>query len=184
MATDMAADSDSTLRNSALSSSLFTIADSASTMWVCGVIGYAQITCGRHIATASATARDPSICLSIGLCLSSECLSLVPDEVECGPGGGAIALRDLPGEPLVDRGQHRVQADRPGQRGEPAEQGGAGQRSAEVGHGQRAGRDDQEPVPAEAGGELAQAQLGEAAGGGDEHVAVAAEPLEQLRQVH
>ncbi len=39
MATDMAANSDSTLRNSAVSSSFFTIADSASTMWVCGVMG-------------------------------------------------------------------------------------------------------------------------------------------------
>jgi len=39
MATDMAANSDSTLRNSAVSSSCFTIADKASTMWVCGVIG-------------------------------------------------------------------------------------------------------------------------------------------------
>ena len=39
MATDMAANSDSTLRNSAVSSSFFTIADKASTMWVCGVIG-------------------------------------------------------------------------------------------------------------------------------------------------
>src|SRR2546430_1348787 len=174
MATDMAANSDSTLRNSALSSSLFTIADSASTMWVCGVIGYAQITCGRHIATASATARDPSICLSIGLCLSSECLSLVPDEVECGPGGGAIALRALPGDPLVDRGQPRVQADRPGQRGEPAEKRGARQRAAEMGHGQRARRDDEQPIPVEALDELVQAQLAEAAGRVDEHVAVAA----------
>ncbi len=39
MATDMAANSDSTLRNSAFSSSFFTMALSASTMWVCGVIG-------------------------------------------------------------------------------------------------------------------------------------------------
>jgi hypothetical protein len=34
-------------------------------MCVCGVIGYAQITSGRLSATASATARDPSICLSM-----------------------------------------------------------------------------------------------------------------------
>ena len=39
MATDMAANSDSTLRNSAFRVSCFTIADSASTTWVCGVIG-------------------------------------------------------------------------------------------------------------------------------------------------
>jgi hypothetical protein len=39
MATDKAANSDSTLRNSAARSFFFTIADSAPTMWVCGVIG-------------------------------------------------------------------------------------------------------------------------------------------------
>src|SRR6185503_7982366 len=86
--------------NSAASSSFFTIADSASMMWVCGVIGYAQITCGRHIATASATARDPSICLSIGPRLLGQGLSLVPDEIECGPGGG-VAFGDRPGDRLA-----------------------------------------------------------------------------------
>ena len=35
-------------------------------MCVCGEIGYAEITSGRHSATASATAREPSICLSTG----------------------------------------------------------------------------------------------------------------------
>jgi len=39
MATDRAANSDSTLRNSAFSSPFLTMALSASTMWVCGVIG-------------------------------------------------------------------------------------------------------------------------------------------------
>jgi hypothetical protein len=29
-------------------------------MCVCGEIGYAQMTSGRHSATASATAREPS----------------------------------------------------------------------------------------------------------------------------
>ena len=66
IATDSAANSDSTLMNSQLASSpVFTISPSASTMCVCGVMGYAQITCGRHSATASATAREPSVCLSI-----------------------------------------------------------------------------------------------------------------------
>ena len=32
-------------------------------MWVCGEIGYAATTSGRHRATVSATAREPSICL-------------------------------------------------------------------------------------------------------------------------
>ena len=41
-----------------------TRSDSASTMWVCGEMGYAATTCGRQRATVSATAREPSICLS------------------------------------------------------------------------------------------------------------------------
>src|SRR5947199_6226382 len=44
----------------------FTISPRPSTMCVCGVIGYAQITSGRHSAIASAVAADPSICLSMG----------------------------------------------------------------------------------------------------------------------
>ena len=38
-------------------------------MCACGAIGCAQITPGRLSATASATARDPSICLSMALSL-------------------------------------------------------------------------------------------------------------------
>src|SRR5215475_1071914 len=66
IATDNAANSDSTLMNSQFASSpAFTISPKPSTMCVCGVIGYAQITCGRHSAIASATACEPSVCLSI-----------------------------------------------------------------------------------------------------------------------
>ena len=113
---DIAANSDSTLRNPAFSSPFFTRAPSASTMWVCGVIGYAQITCGRHMATASATAREPSICLSTG-----QHPSLGEDVIEGGHGGGGVARGDLAGEPVADRGEQRVQADHAGQRGERAE---------------------------------------------------------------
>ena len=64
IAADIAANSDSTVMNSHVPRSpVLTIAPSASTMWVCGVIGYAGTTCGRHRATASAIAFDPSICL-------------------------------------------------------------------------------------------------------------------------
>src|SRR6266496_4909749 len=67
IATDIAANSDSTLMNSqGTRSPRFTVADRLSTMCVCGEIGYAQITSGRHIATAAATACEPSICLSTG----------------------------------------------------------------------------------------------------------------------
>src|SRR5918994_4809625 len=62
--TDMAENSDSTLMNShGASAPVFTSCESASTMCVCGEIGYAGITSGRHSATVSATAREPSICL-------------------------------------------------------------------------------------------------------------------------
>ncbi len=61
MATDMAANSDSTLTNSqGASSEVFTSCERFSTMWVWGEIGYAQMTSGRQSATASATAREPS----------------------------------------------------------------------------------------------------------------------------
>src|ERR671933_1771137 len=67
IATDIAENSDSTLMYShGASSPPFTSADSASTMCVCGEIGYAAMTSGRQRATASATAREPSICLSMG----------------------------------------------------------------------------------------------------------------------
>src|SRR5690349_10396652 len=62
MAADMAANSDSTVRNSHCGTSpCRTIDPIASTMCVCGVIGYAGTTLGRHRATASAIAREPSI---------------------------------------------------------------------------------------------------------------------------
>src|SRR5215207_6324357 len=67
MHTDIAPNSLSTLRNShEPSSPAFTICESPSTMWVWGEIGYAQMTSGRHAATVSATAREPSICLGTG----------------------------------------------------------------------------------------------------------------------
>jgi hypothetical protein len=66
IATDIAANSESTLMYShGASWPDFTNSLSASTMWVCGEIGYAQMTSGRHSATVSATAREPSICLSL-----------------------------------------------------------------------------------------------------------------------
>src|SRR5574344_2532332 len=66
IATEIALNSDSTFRNSqSFSVHVFTNLHKFSTMWVCGEIGYAQTTPGRHNATASATPSEPSICLSI-----------------------------------------------------------------------------------------------------------------------
>src|SRR4051794_12937314 len=112
MAPDMPANSDSTLTNShGASAPDFTSAPRPSTMWVCGEIGYAQITSGRHSATASATARDPSICLSTG-----QLLPLGADEPVSGRGRGDVAVGLGPGEPAGDRGDHRPQLDDAGQR--------------------------------------------------------------------
>src|SRR5579863_3484966 len=73
IATDIAANSDSTLMNSqGARSPVFTSSPMASMMWVCGEIGYAQTTSGRHSATVSATAREPSICRNTEHPLSAE----------------------------------------------------------------------------------------------------------------
>src|SRR4051795_5942105 len=117
-----------------------TSSPSPSTMWVCGEIGYAQMTSGRHSATASATAREPSSCLSMGGL--SDLLSYARER---GGGGGRVALADAAGEALADGGDDRVEPDLACERGEPAEQGGVRQRTAEVlarerrgGHGHQA----------------------------------------------
>src|SRR5689334_2112850 len=104
----MAENSDSTLRYSqGASEPSFTRAERASTMCVCGEIGYAAMTSGRHSATASATARDPSTCLSTGPLRSHEEHGVVRSGR-----GGDVALRQPPGEALADRGDHRLEPHR------------------------------------------------------------------------
>src|SRR6516225_2517468 len=102
MATDNAANSDSTLINShCLSAPERTISPSASTIWVCGVIGYAQMTSGRQRATASATAREPSICLSINrLAFPASPHALVSLLRRSG-----VGVTDLGGELFTNRGE-------------------------------------------------------------------------------
>src|SRR5689334_23873404 len=100
MQTDIAANSDSTLRYShGASAPVFTSDDRPSTMCVCGEIGYAPITSGRHIATVSATAREPSICLSI-----------------CGLRCCDVAFGDCAVEALADRGGQGSKRNRAGGR--------------------------------------------------------------------
>ncbi len=90
MATDIAANSDSTLTYSqGESSPVRTLSESASTMWVWGEIGYAQITSGRQRAIASATAWEPSFCSS------KERLLLRAHEVERRLGGGHVRVAHL-----------------------------------------------------------------------------------------
>src|SRR5918912_546574 len=98
MQTDIAENSDSTLMYShGASVPSFTSAESASTMCVCGEIGYAAITSGRHSATASATAREPSICLSTDGLLAVACHAVVG-----GLRRGDVPARDPAAEPLPD----------------------------------------------------------------------------------
>src|SRR5918994_2884892 len=147
---DIAANSLSTLRNwQEPSAPVFTICESPSTMWVCGEIGYAQMTSGRQAATVSATAREPSICLGIDRLLAA-------DELVGGLCRRSVAGRRRAGEALVDRGDDRAEADDPGQRREPSEQRRTGQRTAQVLPGELAGRDGDHP----AAGDRLHAQLG------------------------
>src|SRR5438874_8320694 len=104
MATLIAANSDSTLMNSQGSSApAFTSSPRPSTMWVCGEIGYAQITSGRHRATACATACEPSHCSSIvylheGFLLANDPVRIV--------GGGDVLSRDRAAELFADGSLH------------------------------------------------------------------------------
>src|SRR5688572_24435516 len=128
MQADIAANSLSTLRNShEPSCPAFTICESPSTMWVWGEMGYAQITSGRHAATVSATARDPSICLSTGR---------LPHRAVDEPKGRVrrrgVALARLAREAPADGSEDRSEADDARQRGEPAQQSGTRQRTAQV----------------------------------------------------
>src|SRR5262245_59201541 len=113
MATDIAANSDSTLTYShGASSPLRTLSESASTMWVWGEIGYAQITSGRHSATASATACEPSFCSSM-----CQLLRLAFDQLVCGRRGGGVAVGQATGElPANGRG-YGLERDQAAERG-------------------------------------------------------------------
>src|SRR3954467_12272375 len=139
MQTDIAANSDSTLMYShGASAPVFTSEDSPSTMWVCGEIGYAPITSGRHIATVSATAREPSICLSTG-----QLLDLREGRLR----GGDVALSDGAVEALAECGRHGVQRDRSRDRGKCREHRRARHRPAEMRAGKLARRQgDQAPA--------------------------------------
>src|ERR671932_1246796 len=118
MQTDIAENSDSTLTYShGRSVPSFTSAESASTMCVCGEIGYAAITSGRHPATASARAREPSICLS-----TDGLLTVARHEAVGGLRRGDVAGGDAAGESLADGGRDRVDGHRAGPGRERAEE--------------------------------------------------------------
>src|SRR6188472_2297397 len=104
------------------SSPALTSAESASTMCVCGEIGYAATTSGRQRATVSATAREPSSCLRM-----NGSRHMIPAVV----GGCGVAFGEPLGEPLCDRRIERCTRDGGGHGGERTEERGAGQWPAE-----------------------------------------------------
>src|SRR6476620_3202923 len=137
MATDMAENSDSTLMNShGASVPSFTSADRRSTMCVWGEIGYAAMTSGRHSATASATARDPSLCLSMG-----PLPHRATDQPVRGTGRRNVPVGNRSAEPFADRGRHGLQADHRDRGGEGAEKRDARDRPPEVLARELGGRD-------------------------------------------
>src|SRR6266511_1421433 len=161
----IAANSDSTLRNSHRPRSpRFTIAERPSTMCVCGEIGYAQMTSGRHIATAAATAWEPSICLSTGE------LRSVGDDGERGLGRTGVALAHLAGELLANRRRQRGQRDDLGERDESAEERRVGERAADVLARQHGRGQGERPVAAEALHEIVEAERGQRALGVDKDI--------------
>src|SRR5215207_4294959 len=105
------------------------------------------MTSGRHSATVSATAREPSICLGTGG---------LREALARGLRGRGVAIAKLAAEALVDRPGEGVCGDDSGDGGQRAEQRRARQRPAEVLASELAGGDRRE-VP---GGE-AVPQLGE-----------------------
>src|SRR6266700_1653358 len=116
MATESAANSDSTLMNShPPSSPPFTNSPSPSTMCVWGVMGYAQMTCGRQSAMASATAREPSICLSMHD-LPAAAYGRVRFD-----GRSDVLFRDRGRKFLTDGGDDRLELEHAANRGKGAE---------------------------------------------------------------
>src|SRR5579863_3787527 len=116
MATDIAANSDSTLMNShGASCPLFTSVESAATMCVCGEMGYAQMTSGLDSATASATAREPSTCLSTG-----DLPDLLTHELESAFCAGDVAVREPSCESVTYGRNDRREGDHACEGGESA----------------------------------------------------------------
>src|SRR5690349_14738045 len=176
MHADMAPNSDSTMRYSHdVSSPVRTRSARDSTMCVCGEMGYAAITSGRHSVTARATACEPSIWLSIGQPPQGRADVLVG-----GPGGPGVAGPHLAGKPVPDRVAHRAERYLTGERGEGTEQCRVRQRATEVlprdlggGHGDRVLA--REPLD-----QFLEPELVEGARGVEHQEAVGLQPGEQV----
>src|SRR6185369_13053539 len=89
--------------------------------------GYAQITSGRHNATACATASEPSICLSMHGSIHGGERELVGDARS-----RDISRAHLAGKFFLDRLRDRFELQLPADRRESAEQRRIGQRAPYV----------------------------------------------------
>ena len=132
MHAESAPNSDSTMRYShGASSPAVTSSESASTMWVCGEMGYAATTAGRQRATVSATAREPSTCLSMGVAAPAP----GSPRGEASSASRRLAVGDTlaaAGEPLRgSRCADGVQSHDAREASDGADEGGVGQRTSE-----------------------------------------------------
>src|SRR5215204_6139358 len=135
---------------------VFTSAESASTMWVCGEIGYAAMTSGRQQAIASATALDPSICLGMDRLQQLQARRLCR---------GRVGLADRAGEALADRRRQRARRRDSRHGGQRAEQRRTGHRASKVLSRQLARRDGVYVTGGKAVAQLSEPELVELAGG-------------------
>src|SRR5450756_1180507 len=132
------------------------------------------------MATATATACEPSHCLSM-VCLRLQFLSL--DDLISLAGGVNIALRDGTLELLSNCGLYCVQRNEPAHRRKRTQQGHIGYGSPHVFHRQFGRPYRQQMVRPEVFDELAQPQLFERAGGIDQDVAVFFQTTENIHLV-
>src|SRR5436309_14162639 len=152
----------------------FTISPRASTICVCGVIGYAQITSGRHSATASAMAREPSACLS--MCGLPE---LVHDG-ERRPGRRDVFLGYRAGKLGADRRDDGIQLELPCRGCERAEQRHVRHRAPDVLQSELGCRQQCESVTACIAGQIEKPEVGEAASRIEQHVAGCGKAVEEI----
>src|SRR4051794_26633422 len=129
------------------------------------------MTSGRLSATASATARDPSICLSTDWLLD-----------ECGSsfGCGDVAVGELAREAVADRGGHRLDGDHAREGGEAAEQDRVRKRAPEMLTRELGCGNREHALEVEAVAEVLEPQLRERSPAVDQDVCIPAGAVEDV----
>src|SRR5437764_3394718 len=102
------------------------------------------MTWGRHSAMASATAREPSICLSMGGLRLRQRL-----RIRLGRGGN-VTIRERLGELVLHRGDDRIELDDAGQRCKSRKQRNVGHGAADVLQCESAGAEGVDAVAVDA----------------------------------